>query len=685
MDVNTNLSNINDCLSDFASINISINKIINSSDQDKDYLSIMNNAAVDSYVKDDYEMAFYTFTHAVKTIIDSNSTVSTKSANLFLNEKKMTMNHASKRSGNCRQITNLIGRKIDMYYPLNNEARLSEAMRTNNGKVKDSLELLSIFLLNLSLVYFRCESHSFAEIVVDKSLKLVPKQCNTRVKIALLNIKGCLQYRRSSINHAQKYFEYALKCDDYLIQVSNKTVNNEYSNHLRGIVTSNIGRVHFKRKDYSKAIASCLAMVETYLSFLDDRHEYVCVGMYNLGLACEAKGELETAVKSFEYFLCNISLEICGLSISSTDLVAIFTHILIVLIENDSHGICSCPDLIFYLKKANDIISLKCFEHSMMSEYLKHIGNKLIEINLQQIALPFLLEQLRVEKQLFESQHTKTAETLLTIGLTYVDLDQLPHALECFNQILNVRNSDGSNGPLYAQALYNIGYVNYIQEYPNIAWKYFEKAINASKEVQGQFSPDIAEMLFDVARFEIELGRTNEALPKLLESLMIRRLVFGNNHSLALETMCEIGKLHELEGDVLESLNIYRQILSLHSLAGKGNEHRVIILHRVAELSYVMEKKEVSIKAYKEILDIIRSDMGCNHQSFISVLQILSSLYVELGMTEEAIDAYEQCKKISKNISFDEESTSDPYLEEIVNSLFSFVCTKYFTLAAAAA
>merc|ERR1712176_1456119 len=109
---------------------------------------------------------------------------------------------------------------------------------------------------------------------------------------------------------ALQYFVFAHDHEfkDFSIKVSNGTEDLSYSNHLFGIIASNIGRVHFNNREYTKAINEYKTMVEIYISFLDERHEHVCVGMYNLGLACEAAGELGTAIECFEYFLSNLRL-----------------------------------------------------------------------------------------------------------------------------------------------------------------------------------------------------------------------------------------------------------------------------------------------------------------------------------------------------------------------------------------
>ena len=203
------------------------------------------------------------------------------------------------------------------------------------------------------------------------------------------------------------------------------------------------------------------------------------------------------------------------------------------------------------------------------------------------------------------------------------------------------------------------------------------------KQTQGEFHTDVAEMLFNIAKYEMKAGRLNDTLPKLLESLMITRLNFGNYHSSALNTMYQIGKLHELQGDTSEALTIYQEILSAYSTSDfSGDKWFIVVLfHRVAELSYLLEKQEEAIQAYLEVFNIISSDLGCNHYSLVSVLQILCGLYAELGMTNKGAEAYE----LSKNITYSQEDSNDPELEAIIVSLFGVACINNFSIASAAA
>ena len=677
-------------LSNFADINFAINKAIMCIESVKDYVNLMNNTAVDFYSKNDYHVAFYTYTKAFKTITNINSAKATEARiPNFVNEKNISEEIVRDYNESNHGVSHEIkAGSFDIYHSLNNETRLSEAMKTSDT-VTDSLELLSIFLLNLSLIYYQTNLYNFTELVVDKSLKIIPETCNTRVKLALLNIKGCLKYRKNKMGKALQYFVFAhnLKFEDFSTKVNNGTEDMSYSNNLRGIVGSNIGRVHFKNREYMKAVHACKTVVETYLTFLDDRHENVCVGMYNLGLACEAAGELGTAIECFEYFLSNCRLETHTLLISNKHLVTILLHILKVLGQNSSLKIVKGRELMFYLEKANDAVSLGCFEHSMMPEYLKVIGTNLLEMTLYEIALPFFLEQLRIEEFSLRRQHSLIAETLITIGLTYLKLDILPQALEYFHRVLNVLNSHENKRYVHALALYNIGFVNYKQEYLSIAWKYFADAIYILKESQGELHSDVAEMLLNIAKYEMEAGRLKDALPKLLESLMISRLNFGNYHSSTLNTMYQIGRWHELQEDASEALNIYQQILSAYSTSEVSGDKsfEVVLFHRLAELSYLVEKQEEAIEAYLEILNIISSYLGRNHHSLASVLQILCGLYAELGMTAKGVETYEHSKKILLNINYSREDSNDPELEEIIVSLFGFACVNDFAIASAAA
>jgi len=302
-------------------------------------------------------------------------------------------------------------------------------------------------------------------------------------------------------------------------------------------------------------------------------------------------------------------------------------------------------------------------------------------------ALPFFLEQLRIEEFFLGSKHSLLAETFFTIGLTYTKLEILPKALEYFHRVLNVLISDENKIFVHASALYHIGLVNFMQESFSMAWKYFDDAIETMKETQGELHSDVAEMLFDIAKCEMKVGRLDDALPKLLESLMIRRLNYGNDHSSALNTMYQIGKWHEMQQDISEALNIYQQILSAYSTSQVSGDisFKVVLLHHVAELSYLVDKQEDAIEAYLEISNIIDSNLGPNHHSLVSVLQILCGLYAELGMTDKGFEAHEHSKEISRNIKYSQEDSTDPELERIIVSLFGFACINNLAVAAAAA
>ena len=84
------------------------------------------------------------------------------------------------------------------------------------------------------------------------------------------------------------------------------------------------------------------------------------------------------------------------------------------------------------------------------------------ETCLSQFALPFYVEQLRIEKY-YLGYHPYLASVLISIGQVYERKDKLIEAKKHFMEALSLMNGHNIKGRLHASLMFNIELVDYRQ------------------------------------------------------------------------------------------------------------------------------------------------------------------------------------------------------------------------------
>ena len=87
--------------------------------------------------------------------------------------------------------------------------------------------------------------------------------------------------------------------------------------------------------------------------------------------------------------------------------------------------------------------------------------------------------------------------------------------------------------------------------------KFYEDAVRIQKEILGPYHPEIASMLWNVGISQLKIGCIDEAMDSFMETLLIRRLILGNDHSDIAEILHKIGEIFELKGENHKALNFF--------------------------------------------------------------------------------------------------------------------------------
>jgi len=252
-------------------------------------------------------------------------------------------------------------------------------------------------------------------------------------------------------------------------------------------------------------------------------------------------------------------------------------------------------------------------DHPSISNILKNIGNILAGTPLSLLALPFFLEQLRIEKYYLGHHHPDIAFTLYKIGQIYQRQDELIEAKTYFIDALCLLDFHKRKGRLYALVAYNIGLVNYRQSLYQDSMEYFNISLVEKHSAYEDFHPAVGESHLQIGKYQLEIGMIQNALDNFLEALTILRMRFGNDHSKVAECLYGIGLIHQARSEFRESLNSLHQALSIVDNTQGDDDTFSLILHKIGITYQSMEDTDDKANnIFENIKNIIESKARSN-------------------------------------------------------------------------
>ena len=233
-----------------------------------------------------------------------------------------------------------------------------------------------------------------------------------------------------------------------------------------------------------------------------------------------------------------------------------------------------------------------------------------------------------------------------------------------------ILQDNNTKGRIYALIVYNLGLVTYHQHSYTRAFKNFSIALKELGTTIGKFHPDVSEMHVKIADLQADIGKLKDAMDNYLEALMISRLVHGNISLEVFEILCKIGFLHKAQGEYDASLNSFYQALDILREIQDEDICMIVILHEIGLIHQVKGDVRNTIKRFEEIIQVLRLNLGENYIFQVSVLSLLSNLYSEYGMIEDAKKTAKQIEDICSKSPYNSQRNYECEFESEVIKIF---------------
>ena len=165
-----------------------------------------------------------------------------------------------------------------------------------------------------------------------------------------------------------------------------------------GAASSNIGRVHYIRKQYDDAILHCLDALKSRKASVGEKHIEVYSTMYNLGLLKQQQQRFEETMEIYQIILDNVSIKESEHDIPNKCLVTVIINVLSIYCKQvmwQKKGL----DFMQALSRLQSLRENFGYEDHNIPEALHSMSNILIGFSLHQFALPLLLEKLQIQPE----------------------------------------------------------------------------------------------------------------------------------------------------------------------------------------------------------------------------------------------------------------------------------------------
>ena len=509
-------------------------------------------------------------------------------AALFLTRRNKS--HRSGRELVSRQSRLEVALLHNIGYTQYRNSQLDKAIRTFG----EALELFRPMLLSSNS---KDSSNSNNEIILEQQqLQLA----------ATLNCLGvlCFHLPKSATIRSMEYYMKSLEIRRHYQSNSTTTSGSCCSNqHQQHIATTlnNIGRVHYIKGEYDRALASYLEALRIRRLQLGKDHLDVAAVIYNSGQTYHQQGHFEKALRYYQEFM---RIAIMKLGPNHRDV-----GIMLKCMAQIYHEQKVYEEAIQLYQRALHVsqIALGTTDHAEIASILNKMGNLYYERGDFDNALLRYQQGLEVERTILPSIHPNITVTLTNIGQIHKQRGDYIQALKMYRGALDIQvKTIGPAHPNVATTLSNMGLLHYQSKSYEKSLDIYQEALRIRRDAYGGDTHlEVASSLNSIGLVLFKLGHHQMAMSSFVESFKIRRQLLGDAHRDVAIILYNIATIHLERGEDEEALNCYQETLRIErSVLGYDHIDLILTLQYTARVYHQRGELNDALQCYQEILRI---------------------------------------------------------------------------------
>ena len=252
-------------------------------------------------------------------------------------------------------------------------------------------------------------------------------------------------------------------------------------------------------------------------------------------------------------------------------------------------------------------------------------------------ALPRYQHMIALCESLYGSDHPMTASAYKDIGEVYMNLSDIPAALNYETKALNIRKKVfGDKNVETAGALNDTGLVYYYQEDYDKALELFSKAKAIREELLDDSHPDMAESYAQMGLISLELEGANEALENYFKALEIYRSTLGEMNCKTAFAYKLIGYCYYCLGNFSDALDYCSKAVAIYEkVLGTNHPESVSAYYYLGLIHDSIGGKSKALEYITKVIDTNEKIIGKGNNISIAA-------YEKLGWLKECMDEHQE-------------------------------------------
>ena len=292
-----------------------------------------------------------------------------------------------------------------------------------------------------------------------------------------------------------------------------------------------------------------------------------------------------------------------------------------------------------------------------------HLDNKIFEsllsdsatffkdYGLMKEALPRYQHMIALCESLYGPDNPKTASAYKDIGEVYMNLSDIPAALNYETKALNIRKKVfGEKNAETAGALNDTGLVYYYQEDYDKALELFSKAKAIREELLGDSHPDMAESYAQMGLISLELKGAKEALENYFKALEIYKRTLGEMHCKTAFAYNLIGYCYYSLGNNSNALDYCSKAVAIYEkVLGTNHPESVLAYYYLGFIHDRIGGRSKALEYITKVIDTNEKIIGKGNSISIAAYEELGWLKEQMDEHQEALHCCEKSIEMAEN------------------------------------
>jgi len=432
-----------------------------------------------------------------------------------------------------------------------------------------------------------------------------------------LDVFGGMQFKAANFSKAAVFFAYSLKIRERLLDAGGSPVALSLNN--LGIACQALGNVREAERMHRRALA-------IYEQSVGGRHPDTATALFNLALVHNAKGELDQAE----------SLLIRGVDIfeatkgpSAPETISALGGLGLLLQQKGELG------------KAGEAFerSLRASQarfgttHPETAQAMKNLGVLRFHLGDLKQAEEWLTKSLKICEGALGSEHPQTAVVFTSLGELYRTAGEFERALPKSRQGLLALEK--SLGPLHHETLKatsNLGLLLHALGNYDQAERFLRASLSGYERTIGTEAPDAVLAMNNLGLLYRDMADYEKAGPLLTRCLQAYERHLGSTHPSTARALNNLALLHEQRGDYEQAEPLLKRAVVINeSRFGTDHPTTATLLANLGNVYCQLRRHQESEAVLTKSLAMHERTLGRTHPGVAFILRNLGHLYAQTG------------------------------------------------------